>query len=249
MTWLTLREPVSAWTHGAWAIGALPACLLLWRMCRGDRAKQLSLLLFGLSLFLCFGGSMLYHGVRLPPADIELYRMIDHVGIYLLIGGTVTPAAVVLLQGRWRGASLVVAWGLSALGIALLVAWPAAPLWADTLLYLGIGWGVCLGYFEMARVLPPGGMRPVWLGGMLYTAGAMLNVAGWPQLVPGVFGPHELWHLFGMAGSFCHFWFMLRWVAPFERQRAAPAMALVSSSDAAALPRVASAVSLSVPVP
>jgi hemolysin III len=248
MTWLSLREPVSAWTHGAWAIGALPACVLLWRVCRGNRVKQISLSLFGGSLFLCFGSSMLYHGVRLPAGDIELCRIIDHIGIYVLIGGTVTPAAVVLLQGRWRGVTLIVAWGMSALGIALLLVWPTAPPWVYTLLYMGIGWGVCLGYFEMARVLPPGGMRPVWLGGLLYTVGALLNLVGWPQLVPGVFSTHELWHVFVMAGSFCHFWFMVRFVAPFERRRADPALALASIIDEARLSHISPAASLGVPL-
>src|SRR5712692_2222920 len=102
MNWLILREPVSAWTHGAWAMAALPATLLLWRLCRGDRVKQPSLVIFGVSIVLCFGGSMLYHGVRLPAAQIEICRQVDHIGIYVLIAGTVTPAATVLLSGGWR---------------------------------------------------------------------------------------------------------------------------------------------------
>lgn len=245
MNWLTFREPVNAWTHGLWAVCALPACLLLWRVCRGDRLKQFSLLLFGICFFLCFGGSTLYHGVRLPTAEIDLCRTVDHIGIYLLIAGTVTPAAVVLLRGRWRQATLLGAWCLAVLGIALQLAWPDAPPWLYTLIYVGMGWGVCLGYFEMARVLPPGGMRPIWMGGLLYTIGALINLADWPPLAPGVFGAHELWHVFGMAGSFCHFWFMVRWVAPFERRRLAPA---ISRAIPTPPPLVAPALSLSTPM-
>ncbi|HMF13518.1 MAG TPA: hemolysin III family protein [Gemmataceae bacterium] len=235
MTWLDLREPVSAWTHGAWALGALPAGLLVWRICRGDRVKQLSMLLFCVTLFLCFGGSMLYHGVRLSEKGIEVCRKIDHVGIYLLIAGTVTPPAVVVMRGGWRRATLLFAWGMAAFGISMLAVWPVAPLWTCTLTYVAIGWGVCLGYFELARTLPPGALKPVWLGGLLYSIGAALNVAEWPRLVPGVFGTHELWHLFGIAGSACHFWFMIRWVAPFERGRTVAASPVRASIQPAAV--------------
>jgi hemolysin III len=224
MNWFIPREPINAWTHGVWALAAIPATLLLWRLCRRDRAKQLSLATFGVSLFLCFGGSSLYHGVRLPAADIEICRQIDHIGIYLLIAGTVTPAAVVLLTGWRRGVTLSVAWGMAALGIMLQVAWPQAPQWLYTMIYLSIGWGFCLSYFAMGRVLPPGGMQPVWIGGMFYTVGAILNLAGWPKLVPGIFSTHELWHLFCIAGSSLHIWFMLRQVVPFKRPQPRPAI-------------------------
>jgi hemolysin III len=186
--------------------------------------KQLGLLVFGASLFLCFGGSMLYHGVRLPAEDIEIFRQLDHIGIYLLIGGTVTPAAAVLLSGWWRVVTLSVAWGMAALGITIQLTWPVAPPWVYTSIYVSMGWGVCLSYFEMARVLPQGGMRPVWLGGILYTMGALMNMAGWPRLFPGIFSSHELWHMICIAGSFCHIWFMVRWVAPFERRQPVPSV-------------------------
>ena len=225
MDWLIPREPVNAWTHGAWALVALPVTLLLWRMCRGDRLKQVSLLVFGASLFLCFGGSTLYHGVRLPAEGIEICRQLDHIGIYLLIGGTVTPVAAVLLAGWWRVVTLSVAWGMAALGITIQLAWPVAPPWVYTSIYVSMGWGACLSYFEIARVLPRGGMRPVWLGGILYTIGAWMNMAGWPRLIPGVFSSHELWHIICIAGSFCHIWFMARWVAPYKRPRTDPVVA------------------------
>ena len=107
MDWLHFREPVSAWTHGIWFILAFPACLLLWTAGRGDRIKQISLLVFGLSLIICFGGSVLYHALRLPPQIMEgWFAKADSIGIYLLIAGSITPVAVVVLQGAWRTITL-----------------------------------------------------------------------------------------------------------------------------------------------
>jgi hemolysin III len=229
MDWLIFREPVSAWTHGIWMIFALVGCLLLWQVGRGDPVKQAALLLYGICLVLCLGGSALYHGVRLPAQQIRYCRMIDHIGIFLLIGGTVTPVALVVLTARWRTLTLAVAWGGAAFGIALLTSWSTAPLWLYTSIYLVMGWGVCLGYFEIARVLSRRAMRPVWLGGWFYTVGALLNLVGWPRLVPGVFGTHELFHLFVMAGSLCHFYFMVRWLAPYPRAALQPSVATVSA--------------------
>jgi hemolysin III len=239
MYWLGFREPISSWTHGFWMLCAVPGCLVLWRACGCDRAKQIGLLLFGASLVCCFGGSSLYHGVCLPPPQIEICRIIDHIGIFLLILGTITPLALVLLTGRWRILTLALAWGSASLGIVLLVTWPDAPSWLHTVIYLTIGWVISVGYFEMARVLPSGAMRSLFVGGLFYTIGAILNLTGWPTLFPQVFGTHEVFHLFVMAGSLCHFWFMVRWVAPFDRRRIAaatrtiPAPAIQPAADLA----------------
>jgi hemolysin III len=80
-----------------------------------------------------------------------------------------------------------------------------------------MGWLGCLTYFELAGRLSHGAVRPVWIGGLLYSTGAVLNVVGWPTVVPGVFEAHEEFHLFVMGGNLSHYWFMLRVVAPYRR--------------------------------
>src|SRR5205085_7674312 len=111
--------PVNAWTHGAWMLLSIPATLVLWRQSRGDHPKQWSLLAYGLGLFCCFAGSTFYHGVRLPPRYVDMFETLDHVGIFLLIAGTYTPAAFTLLRGWWKWGSLTAAWLLAAVGIGL----------------------------------------------------------------------------------------------------------------------------------
>src|SRR5262249_61273153 len=106
MDWLSFREPVNAWTHGIWLLLALPGTLLLWRQARGDFVKQLGFLIFGLCAALCYAGSTLFHGVRLPEEQVEFFAKLDYIGIYLLIAGTITPVALVVLRGRWRWGTL-----------------------------------------------------------------------------------------------------------------------------------------------
>lgn len=222
MGFLDLREPVSAWTHALGLILALPATLLLLRRGRGSALKRGSLLVFGLTLAVCYGCSALYHGVRVPPAWLEWYATADYVGIYLLIAGTITPVILVLLDNRWRWGALSLTWALAAAGIALRVAARDLPMPVSTALYLVMGWGVLGCYIELARALPPGGLRLVLLGGALYTAGAVLNLLHWPALWPGVVGPHEVFHVFVLGGSLSHFLFALRVLAPFERPLSPP---------------------------
>lgn len=217
MNLLDFREPVSAWTHFLWMLAALPATALLCWRARGDRLKQLSLLVYGLGLVFCFGASAFFHGVR-SPGWVEPLNTLDHIGIYLLIAGTYTPPSVVLLRGRWRSGVLALSWSLALAGIVLELAAPDLSLFLSTALYLGLGWGGVLCYFELARTLSHRALLSLVAGGLLYSLGAAFNLSAWPDFRPGVFGPHELFHVFVMAGSLCHFVFMLTFVVPFQRR-------------------------------
>ena len=94
----------------------------------------------------------------------------------------------------------------------------------STAMYIGMGWTGLLCYCELARRLSRRAIRPVWVGGLIYSIGAIINELKWPVLWPGVLGSHELFHIFVMAASWCHFTFMLRVVAPFEQQALVPVL-------------------------
>lgn len=220
MEWLHFREPVSAWTHGAWFLLAWPASVLLWKAGRGDRLKQISLLIFGLSLASCYAGSLLFHAVRLPPELIQGFAKADSIGILLLIAGSVTPVAVVVLRGAQQWITLSWIWLLAIGGIALGLANVKIPGALSTSIYIVMGWGICLCYSQLKQNLPPRTFWTALLGGLLYTIGAVINLLHWPVFRPGVFAAHELFHLFVMAGSLAHFWFILKVVAPLERPTA-----------------------------
>jgi hemolysin III len=232
MSWLEFREPFCSWSHAAWMLLSLAGTFWLWYLSRGDWVKQLGLLVFGFSLTVCAAGSTLYHAVCLPETEIAWFAKIDFIGIYLLIAGTMTPLALVLLRGRSRWTSLALVWLVAATGIVLRLADVQLSRLASLSLYLGMGWLVVPFYADLARALSRRAVRPVLLGGLLYSVGAVLNFLRWPALWPGVFSAHELWHLFVMAGSLCHFWLMLKVVVPFQRlEMAADSMDVSTSPE------------------
>jgi hemolysin III len=215
MTYLHFREPFNAWSHALWLLLSIPATLVLLRRSGGDRGKRYTLLIFGLSLTACYLGSMLYHGVRLGREEIDLFDRLDHIGIHLLIAGSYTPMAWNLLRGNWRWGTLTAVWATTIAGCAMQLGKVRLPMPLQTCEYLALGWGALLCYFQIARVVPHRAMRWLLAGGLFYSVGALLNMLHWPVLWPGVFGPHEVFHLWVMAGSSAHFMFMLTAVVPF----------------------------------
>ena len=97
---MLLREPVNSLTHLAGMLVAIPATAFLLRLCRGDRVKFFGMMIYGASLILCYAGSGLFHAV--PRAYEDPFGLLDHIGIYALIAGTVTPIALIVLDGGWR---------------------------------------------------------------------------------------------------------------------------------------------------
>jgi hemolysin III len=217
MNLFDFREPVSAWTHLGWMILSLPATVLLWRRCKGAIVKQLSFLFYGICLALCFGGSAFYHGVCFSHQVVEgICQNLDYIGIFLMIAGNITPLAVIVLRGKWRWMCLTLTWSFAGTGIMLRVCNVDVARGVSNCLYLGMGWGIVLCYFELSRRLSQRGLLLVVAGGLTYSAGAVMNWQHWPALWPGVFSAHELMHLFVMAASLIHFVFMWQVVARYR---------------------------------
>ena len=190
--WFNFREPVSSWTHFLWLLLAFPGTWLLWRRSRGDRLKRFGMLVFGLGLALCYGGSWLFHAVRLSPQAIDRFHTLDLIGIYVLIAGSCTPIALVIMRGAWRLSLMLLLWLFALVGIVICLTPLRMPIEVSTALYLVMGWLGCLTYFELAGRLSHAAVCPLWIGGLLYSIGAVLNVVGWPTIVPGVFEAHEV---------------------------------------------------------
>jgi hemolysin III len=227
MNILSLREPVSACSHGAWLLLSLPATCLLWQRSRGYPAKRASMLVFCMSLAFCYASSALYHGIVGSRESIHLFNQLDHVAIFMLIAGSYTPLAVGLLIGTWRWVTLASSWVVAAGGAVWFVASGGLPMPIITFYYVAMGWGAILCYCHIARYISHRSLAPLLGGGVLYTLGAMINLFHWPVLWPGVLRAHDLFHFLVMAGSFAHFWFMLKVVVPFSCRTDMPALAAI----------------------
>jgi hemolysin III len=210
------REAINTWTHFAGLLLAIPGTFLLLQRSRGDNSKRLSLLVYGLTLIFCYTTSTLFHGVRLPPTEIAAFARLDGVGIFALIAGTYTPMAWCLLGRRWRRWTLAVVWGVALSATAVIATGRHFSIVLATCLYLGMGWGAVICYVEIARDVSHRTLLPIVLGGVFYSVGAVINLIHWPDIYPGVFGYHELFHLFVLAGSFAHYFFIFRYVVPLR---------------------------------
>jgi hemolysin III len=215
MNFLDLREPISSWTHCAGLLLTLPGTMLLLRRSAGDPGKRLSLLVYGFTLAFCYTASTLFHGVRLSGAGIAAFARLDEVGIFALIAGSYTPIAWSLMRGRWRRWTLATVWGVAATATIVIATGRHFSPALGTGLYLAMGWGAVVCYSELAKVVSHRALLPVVAGGLFYSVGAVLNLLHWPVLWPGIFGPHELFHLFVLAGSLAHYGFILEVVVPF----------------------------------
>jgi hemolysin III len=211
-----LREPINGLTHLAGGLLASVGLIVLLAIAASaGRVDQLVAFgIFGFSLIALYTASALYHLLPLSPVGVARLRRVDHMTIYMLIAGTYTPFCLLALDGAWRVGLLCVIWSLALCGILLKVLWMDTPRWLSVILYLGMGWVAVIAAPALLPAVPSSGMAWVLSGGLIYSAGALIYGLKRPNLVPGVFGFHELWHLFVVAGSACHFWAVLWYIAP-----------------------------------
>jgi hemolysin III len=211
-----LRDPVNGLTHLAGVLLAVVGLgMLLATAASAGRVDQLVAFgIFGLSLIALYLASSLYHLLPLSPTGVARLRRLDHVAIFVLIAGTYTPFCLLALEGGWRWGLLALIWGLALCGVLLKLLWMGAPRWLSVILYLGMGWIAVVAAPALLQAVPAAGMAWVLAGGLVYSAGALVYGFKRPNLIPGTFGFHELWHLFVVTGSACHFWAVLRYVAP-----------------------------------
>jgi len=200
-----LREPVNSLTHWAGALLGLAGLVALLIVGWSTPAKIVSLLIYGLSLIAMFSASATYHMVRAKEKVMLILRKIDHSAIFLLIAGTYTPFCVNAFSGFWKWGMLSIIWSLAAIGIIVKVFYIKAPRWLNAGIYVVMGW-LCVGAAgQMLAVLPAWVF--VWLiaGGVIYTLGAVVYITKIFNFWPGVFGFHEVWHIFVMLAAAAHF--------------------------------------------
>ena len=202
------RDPISGLTHLAGAVFAIVALGILMARAAmyGEVVHIVSFAVFGATLFLMFAASALYHLIHASEQVILWLKRIDHIAIFLLIAGTYTPFCLIPLYGNTGLILLVAVWSLALAGIALKLFWISAPRWLSTLIYVGMGWLVVFAFEPAMARVPEGALWWLLFGGIAYSVGAIVYALRWPDPWPRWVGFHEIWHIFVMAGAFCHFW-------------------------------------------
>ena len=157
------------------------------------------------SLATLFGVSALYHRVNWRPAARRWMRRLDHSAIYVLIAGTVTPFALLVMSGPFATALLIAVWAGAAAGIVVELFWVDAPKWATAIVYLSVGWIGALGFPAIVVNAGIGAGVLIAIGGVLYTAGAVVYARQRPDPNPAVFGYHEIFHVLVIAAAVAHF--------------------------------------------
>jgi hemolysin III len=214
------REPASSWTHLVGAAAAVVGTVVLWRRTAGEPGRRAAALIFGLSMVLLYSASTAYHAVHVCTEDICIFRKADLCAIFLLIAGTYTPVCHAVCEGATRVVLPCAVWSLAAVGIAGETASLSLPDLGGSAVYIAMGWLGVFWYRQMAAAL--GRRRAAWVfvGGGLYTVGAVLDHFGWPVIAPGVWGSHETFHVFVLGGSVVFYFWILRCVLPYRRPAA-----------------------------
>lgn len=205
------------WSHILAAVASLLLTIALCWRSSTDIPRLISLVIFGLSMIELYTVSALYHVGRWQERTRRLLRTLDHANIFVLIAGTYTPLCFNILSGWLRVTILAVIWVLAALGVGLALFTLRLPRWITTALYIGMGWVVILALPAFLAVIPWYAVAILLLGGALYTVGAVVYARKRPDPFPRIFGFHEVFHLFVIAGSVAFASCIWIWALHFPR--------------------------------
>ena len=212
-----LREPVNSLTHAFGVVLSAVGLIVLLALSEGEPWRMVSFTVYGISLIVLYTASTLLHALKVDGAIERALRIFDHAAIFGLIAGTYTPVTLLSLRAEYATLGWVllrVVWGFALLGILFKVFWIDAPRWLSVGMYLMMGWMALAALLPLIQALPAEALLWLFVGGAFYSIGALVYAVKWPDLKPHVFGYHELWHLFVLAGSISHFMMMLGYVLP-----------------------------------
>lgn len=213
-----LKDPGSAITHFIGMLMAIFAAvpLLIKAAREPDHIYLISLSIYALSLILLYAASTTYHTFDLSERANTILKKIDHMMIFVLIAGSYTPICLITLKGRTGTILLALVWGIAIVGIILKAFWVFCPKWVSSVLYIGMGWTCVLAFTQILNALSPAAFGWLLAGGIIYTIGGVIYALKLPIFNNRHknFGSHEIFHLFVMAGSFCHFIVMYCFVTP-----------------------------------
>ena len=205
---MQVKDPASAITHFIGSLGAaLLATPLLIKADHNTKGETLSLSIFIFSMFLLYTASTLYHTFNISDKVNKALKKFDHMSIYLLIAGTYTPICVLVLNNRTGYIMLSIIWGMAVLGICFTAFWVNCPKWLSSTIYIVMGWTCVMAFKPLLDSLSKGAFSWLLTGGIIYTIGGIIYALKLPIFnnKHKSFGSHEIFHLFCLGGSLCHF--------------------------------------------
>lgn len=211
---LTIREPGSALTHFiAWLMAVTAATPLLIKASADGNTFAIGI--FTTSMVLLYGASTIYHSVTVSDKVLKIFRKFDHMMIFVLIAGSYTPVCLIVLGGKLGYTLLALVWSVAIVGMAIKAFWITCPKWFSSLIYIAMGWLCLLVFGTLWNTLPHAAFGWLLAGGIIYTIGGIIYALKLPifNSLHKYFGSHEIFHLFVMGGSICHFIFMYLYVA------------------------------------
>ena len=200
-----VKPKLRGWIHeGAFPVSVLAGAILV--IAANSGRERLAFAIYAVSLSALLGTSALYHRVNWKrPSTRRWMRRLDHSMIFLLIAGTLTPFALLVLDGALATAVLVAVWAGAAVGIVVELIWTDSPKWVSVGVYIAVGW---IGALAFPSIVSQAGIAAGALiagGGVLYTVGAVIYARQRPDPRPAVFGYHEIFHVLVVAAAAAHF--------------------------------------------
>ncbi len=212
-----IKDPGSAITHFIAMLLALFAAtpLLIKAAHTPGHTHVLALTIFIISMVLLYAASTIYHTLDISPKVNQILRKVDHMMIFILIAGTYTPVCVMVLGDHTGWMLLALVWFIAIIGIIINALWINCPKWFSSLIYIAMGWVCVLAFGKIVAALPHSAFLWLLTGGIIYTIGGVIYALKLPLFNQKFrnFGSHEIFHLFVMGGSFCHYIVMYAFVA------------------------------------
>ncbi len=213
---ITIREPGSAITHFIGMMMAITAAtpLMVKASSTSNPVAFIAMAVFIGSMVALYGASAIYHSVTVKDNILKVFRKLDHMMIFVLIAGSYTPVCLIVLDHQIGYTLLSVVWGIAVAGMLVKAFWITCPKWFSSILYIAMGW-VCLAVFgTLWNTLSLSAFLWLLAGGIVYTVGGIIYALKLPifNSKHKNFGSHEVFHLFVMGGSICHFIFMYLYV-------------------------------------
>ena len=214
---LKLKDPGSAITHGiAMLLAVAGATPLIVKAARSaDILHVFAVSVFILTMILLYLASTLYHSVDSTAKVNRRLKKMDHMMIFVMIAGSYTPVCLIVLGDHTGWNLLGLVWGIALVGIIINALWITCPKWFSSLIYIAMGWICILAISKIIAALPSGGFAWLLAGGIIYTVGGIIYALKLPIFNSRhrYFGSHEIFHLFVMGGSLCHYMMMYQFVA------------------------------------